>query len=149
RVAIPSSDRIAQPEADAGRQVLAARGVDHPRAVLVLVKDDGVSRMHDLHREADDAGDVVELAMPDLILVAVGILTPPVALGERPRLIRDDAVFRIDDERAAGLDPEAAWMLLEDDGVVQHAAPAVPAPGQVGFAVGSAWCRPRRSGGVG
>ena len=87
------------------------------RDVLGGVDDEVVARKHVVLGEAVDAADVVELAVADLVLVAVGVVPAAVPLRERPRLIRNDSVRRVDDQALSAQHAEPAGMLLEDDGM--------------------------------
>src|SRR5213080_1176628 len=87
------------------------------RDVLGRVDDEVVPREHVFLGKLVDAADVVELAVADLILVAIGVFPAAVPLRQRPWLVGNDAIRRVDDETLAAEHAEAARMLLEDDGM--------------------------------
>ena len=143
RVALPVADGVAEPEADARWQMRPSVHRHDARDVLRGVDDERVAREHVLLRELVDAADVVELAVADLIFVAIGIVAAAVALLERPRLIGDDAVLRIDDQGLPAEHAESRRMFLEDDGVRDAAGRAVERAAQVRVSVGAARDRSR------
>ena len=112
------------------------------RNVLRRVNDEVVAREHVFLREAVDATHIVELAMADLVFIAVGVISSAVPLLERPWLIRDDAVRRIDDEALSTEHAEATRVLLENDRMGDAARGPVEGSSEIRVAVGSAWDRP-------
>src|SRR5262245_45106320 len=143
RVAFPMADWITQPQPDARRQVLLSIHGDDARDVLIRVDDEVVPREPVFLREAVDPADVIELAMADLIFVAVRVISAPVALLERPGLVGDDAVGRVDDQRMPAEDAKAARVLLENYGVCDATWRSVERSSQIRVAVWTAWDRSR------
>ena len=135
RVAFPVPNRVSRPEANACGKMLAPVHGDHARDVLGRVDDEVVPGKHVFLREDLDAAEVVELAVADLILVAVGVFPAAVPLRQRPRLVGDDAVWRVDDQGRPGRYAEPCGMIFEDDRVRHAAGRSVPVSRQVRFAV--------------
>src|SRR5262249_55118631 len=106
--------------------------------VMHVVGDeqDAVGQVEELETEEQDAGNPGQDA--SALVVEVGIFRFPIfiPLRERPWLIRNLSIGRIDDDASSGLDPEAACVLLEDVRVVQGWRD--PMATHVGFAIGGA-----------
>src|SRR5262245_8226760 len=84
--------------------------------------------------------------MADLIFVAVGIVSSPVALLQCPGLVRNDSVGWVDDQCVPTEHAETARVLLEDYGVCDATRRSIECPREIGMAVGPARNRPRLRG---
>src|SRR5262245_48962219 len=136
RIALPVPDWITQPQPNSGRHVFLSIHWDDAGDVLRRVDDEVVPREAVFLCEAVNPADVVELAMADLIFVAVRVISPTVAFLERPGLIGDDPVGRIDDQRVPAEHAKTARMLLENDGVRDTIGRSVKRSSEIRMAVG-------------